>query len=583
MSKFLRVDFKIQPWGCARVGGIDMIASLSVKEVNSLGGGIKDVVAVSHVWGDAQYLVENVKDASHGIKISSPKKMERLLNIAKREGWENLWLDNICINQEDGDEKSREVMKMGFVYRETKATLVLLDSTHSETLALTMNTLLCFSGEDGLTLLDEVMRDGWEELLELCMTLADDKWYERLWTMQECALPSRIYMAPVDEDIAYDVSGFKKCNNIYTKLYQFATNLIHNLDAERLPRIRVFITFIRRWKFHANMRMYNALVCSSYAKCSVEKDRVYGVLGLINPNVNITPVYDNTSTKELVVTMMKASVNNLQEMDLLHMHGPKLKEMGKCMVPTWECFQRHMTSFNAEGIVHTGNCTYDENKGLMVSEPCVFEAKIIAVIEPELLSKGSAEWIHNYRALREKLRDDQMVELLRGLLVADDGEAIHQGGKESKARELLKVWAYVASLPPETIVTDELKKRFGWDAKQQNQSIRVWSRIRYKNERTYILSITKDNNCLGLCCKRPYISAFQSNVAVEDDLREKDSLLVVDYKGCFHNGERPQLSRLPLIVAKPTQEGVKFISTIVLDEGILHGAIASVIEGITIM
>lgn len=117
MSKNMRVYLQEQPWGYARAEDTDLSASLSVQEMGALDVTIGDVVAISHVWGDAKYDVENVQGASHQIKISSPEKMRRIINIAKTNRWDNLWLDNICINQDDDDERSREVMKMGYLYR----------------------------------------------------------------------------------------------------------------------------------------------------------------------------------------------------------------------------------------------------------------------------------------------------------------------------------------------------------------------------------------------------------------------------------------------------------------------------------
>lgn len=288
MSKFLRVDFEEQPWGYARVGDTKMSASLSVHNVfvNRFGGTIKDVMAVSQVWGDAQYAVENVQGASHQIKMSSPAKMQRLLNIAQSKGWKNLWPNNICINQEDDDEKSREVMRMGYVYRETKATVILLDSTRSELLSETMSTILQFQGNYDEALLDEMQRHvDMEALADRCVEMVQDKWYERVWTMQESTLASRKYMAPVDEDVVYNVSGLRDCGASLIRLLRFGYDRYYG-D----PRARLLTNFLNRWLIHAELTMLGALVATSELKCSVVKDKVYGVLGLI-PHMNKLSVW----------------------------------------------------------------------------------------------------------------------------------------------------------------------------------------------------------------------------------------------------------------------------------------------------
>jgi hypothetical protein len=79
---YMRVSLQEQPWGYARAGGADLSASLSVQGLGALGVAMGDVVAISHVWGDAQHDVENIRGASHQVKVSSPEKMQRLISIA---------------------------------------------------------------------------------------------------------------------------------------------------------------------------------------------------------------------------------------------------------------------------------------------------------------------------------------------------------------------------------------------------------------------------------------------------------------------------------------------------------------------
>jgi hypothetical protein len=70
--------------------------------------------ALSYCWGDA---VERVKIPCDGKTLSITTSLhEALVEINKFNPNEALWIDQICINQEDMVEKSEQVSKMNLIY-----------------------------------------------------------------------------------------------------------------------------------------------------------------------------------------------------------------------------------------------------------------------------------------------------------------------------------------------------------------------------------------------------------------------------------------------------------------------------------
>ncbi|KAK6711399.1 hypothetical protein SNK03_005788 [Fusarium graminearum] len=70
--------------------------------------------ALSYCWGIA---VERIEVPCDGEMLSITSSLhEALVEITKSRQNEALWIDQICINQEDMDEKSEQVSKMNMIY-----------------------------------------------------------------------------------------------------------------------------------------------------------------------------------------------------------------------------------------------------------------------------------------------------------------------------------------------------------------------------------------------------------------------------------------------------------------------------------
>lgn len=88
---------------------------------------------VSYTWGDVNnYSDEPIKLGSHEIRVlQSVLPLLRMLcsNQSGEFDLENdwFWIDSICINQRDSEERATQVKHMGHIYTQAKATVVCLD------------------------------------------------------------------------------------------------------------------------------------------------------------------------------------------------------------------------------------------------------------------------------------------------------------------------------------------------------------------------------------------------------------------------------------------------------------------------
>jgi hypothetical protein len=79
-------------------------------------------VALSYVWGppskdDAEYVFPN-------LPAQLPPTIEDAIKVTKRLGIQYLWIDRYCINQNDPEDKMRQILQMGAIYSSAQLTIV---------------------------------------------------------------------------------------------------------------------------------------------------------------------------------------------------------------------------------------------------------------------------------------------------------------------------------------------------------------------------------------------------------------------------------------------------------------------------
>jgi hypothetical protein len=84
-------------------------------------------VCLSHCWGKVQLiraLKDNIEDIKNGISFASlPKTFQDAIQITRHLGIRYLWIDSLCIIQDDEDDWEREASQMAAVYGNSYLTI----------------------------------------------------------------------------------------------------------------------------------------------------------------------------------------------------------------------------------------------------------------------------------------------------------------------------------------------------------------------------------------------------------------------------------------------------------------------------
>jgi len=81
-------------------------------------------VALSYCWGGTQKVVTTLRTLSEHINTISleilPRTIRDAIQVTKQLGIRFLWVDSLCIVQDDGVDKDKEIKLMGGIYKNAK-------------------------------------------------------------------------------------------------------------------------------------------------------------------------------------------------------------------------------------------------------------------------------------------------------------------------------------------------------------------------------------------------------------------------------------------------------------------------------
>lgn len=169
--------------------------------VEAAGDSIPRFVALSYVWGktnkvmlttgNAAKLAE--KDALTSVEL--PSTIRDAISVTRNLGIRHLWIDTLCIKQDDELHKASQIAQMGSVYALATLTIIAAASDHADTglSRVSRKPHWTTSGPihavhaPGVSLIPVL--DSFDDFAP--GPLASSIWYTRAWTMQEHFLSMR--------------------------------------------------------------------------------------------------------------------------------------------------------------------------------------------------------------------------------------------------------------------------------------------------------------------------------------------------------------------------------------------------------
>jgi hypothetical protein len=267
--------------------------------------------ALSYAWGSEEDLV--VIQIGKGTLSVRKNLADALQHLRYPDRPRTLWIDAICVNQQDLDERSQQVQRMAGIYIRAQCVVVWLGS-EAEDSSWALRTLNRIGSmidpdwsDNSMKPSDEARAAGelhWADRnafmpyinreLDPVHRLLERAWFERLWIRQEIGLATNAVLMCGAEDIPW--SRFR--------------NAIFYLDIKAINNSRVVDDYLKFWdrvrmayvlcdqspRFSLRQQIERTKVC----ECADPRDRIYAVLSISVPQEGVKIIVDYRKSTEEV-------------------------------------------------------------------------------------------------------------------------------------------------------------------------------------------------------------------------------------------------------------------------------------------
>jgi hypothetical protein len=303
--------------------------------------------ALSYCWGDP---VVTTKIICDGLRLSVTMNLHQALYRLRSESSQRtLWVDAICINQGDNNEKNEQVAQMREIYRLSQQVVIWLgEEDHHSQLALSIVPALARSYSENLsprrpteTLVSRT-REKWgklpsssDERWHGLMMLLQRPWFQRIWVVQEVAVSPDAIVVCGGDVVSWDDFA---CAVVHSSDLQIST--IYG-DDSTIERVMIMVTIRHNIQDNTPYRIVPLLKMLRTCLATNPLDKIFAICGLAadvgRNGINI-PIDYSLNPSELYRKFAVAVLKRDCNLDLLQLprasHFSRLSDLPS-WVPDW--------------------------------------------------------------------------------------------------------------------------------------------------------------------------------------------------------------------------------------------------------
>jgi hypothetical protein len=291
----------------------------SIQHVSDLRGCQYD--CLSYFWGkkkSGSTIIITSKSHSESKSLSiSPNLHAALQRLRSQHEQRSLWVDAICINQNDNEEKASQVGNMRVIFASAAQVVVWLgeEEEHDSLAMCALQRINLFVHQWDLTdpiptlgFSRDVNGDAWSkgtkaltlpvfEESSLQILLHRD-WFRRSWTVQEVATAQRVVVQYGDKIVPWEIF-----NGLYHKTLDRLSKEDLDSDVARLAceSIATMENGRRSHPSLKSMELFNILLATNRNDCEDKRDKVFSMLGIAHDWLQkrgLEPDYSSNTTVE---------------------------------------------------------------------------------------------------------------------------------------------------------------------------------------------------------------------------------------------------------------------------------------------
>ncbi|RMD39950.1 hypothetical protein DV735_g5174, partial [Chaetothyriales sp. CBS 134920] len=327
--------------------------------------------ALSYSWSDEPGWTSIWLNGRHDFRIGNSlfAALRRLRRTPENDtsteaGTFWIWVDAVCINQANTDEKNSQVSQMADVYRQAERVYVWLGRCGATTLAEPEPEHCNAHALNEADTVDFLMKRGpeWVNLCEARPGGDRSQWWWRMWIVQEIGLARdvRVLIGPhrfstwenavraLNKSWVLNEPGFQARNLTKRRWQDLPERKARNEAWERVLSLGTL--WHRRDWLGANLFYLLFLTASQHA--SLPQDKIIGLLGLVDPNAcAFTMQVDySVGSDEVFARATEYLLQEAGTLDVLYEHWPTRQSPSPSWVIDFSRGLRHPASMLSSGV-----------------------------------------------------------------------------------------------------------------------------------------------------------------------------------------------------------------------------------------
>ncbi|KAI1063530.1 hypothetical protein LB506_005589 [Fusarium annulatum] len=325
--------------------------------------------ALSYVWGEPDFSEPIILNNHTFFITPSLKYILSCLRQRQKDGQPRvLWVDAICINQSDIEERGHQVALMREIYSNCQRDIAWLDpmigtkdvkarelyshadlDEEEEWVQKGMDLMREIAEKNPQTLkeLQDQARQGYRLLtgsqLVLGAVFRQPTLWSRLWVMQELSLAPRLTLMSRDAELNWDVLKSLFKDEPYFDAFHMGRESSHSPSYYKdFSEVFVPVKLIedQRRLMSQGSKLMDVLVRFREMESTNPRDKIFGLLGLVTEEHGINVDY-MTSVPELYQRATACLINLARNLDILCQNpferpeGPTALREGEHRVPSW--------------------------------------------------------------------------------------------------------------------------------------------------------------------------------------------------------------------------------------------------------
>lgn len=277
--------------------------------------------ALSYTWGTSVkgcHMSLKTETGYGRLAITSNLKAA-LLRMRSIEHTKAIWIDQVCINQDDILERSLQVPRMGVIYSSAYQVSIWIgeeDDDSRKGLSFLQIILSYLPPSEPtsnikddseyvlpMSALPIARSEGWEALKRIF----DRPWFRRVWVVQETAMAAQARVICGSFAVSWEDLARACRVQIRQESLRHGHNALESIDNTRRKRIE------------GRRDLYDILFMSYMFDCTDPRDKIYAMTGLADPLPKACMTFDYIrSTEEIYLRFAVELMLSDNTLDLLH-------------------------------------------------------------------------------------------------------------------------------------------------------------------------------------------------------------------------------------------------------------------------